>query len=445
MKKFLFVALMLTLMATSAFATDTRLETMGMGSFWYDGTFVPALNTVVKDNANISMYPSTINYYPNIFWGEIDSHEGYSSKSIYGENDYFYKVGALIQRGDDEDPWVFGMHFSTVPYENDFDHNLYNYDSDDQTNHRMNLYYGRNLSDMPFGFTFGYFRSSAKNEDVLEGDEYNQYEDTYNRYEVGFGLSPMEGKLELALSLAMTGWTEKDYHFWNTGADSGLVDDTEPDGNMELALRARYFMEPKGKFTCVPHFAFETKKYGEKNYGELDNDWVVTRTDETKVTVIDLGWGTNYDAAEDVLVVSDFGITFGSYKYSYDYTDDAYTESSEAEYKYSYKAMPYFKLGIDAKVFNWMDFRAGVTSMWNTYKYERDYTDGGTYSYMRGESFTTTQTFLGAGFHWGALEIDALLDPEFLLNGPYFIGGESTDNNYDSDSLFGKVSFLYSF
>ncbi|MCP4634728.1 MAG: hypothetical protein GY855_17505, partial [candidate division Zixibacteria bacterium] len=76
------------------------------------------------------------------------------------------------------------------------------------------------------------------------------------------------------------------------------------------------------------------------------------------------------------------------------------------------------------------------------YKYEYAYTD---YTYKNSESYTTTQTFLGVGMHWGALEIDALLDPEFLLNGPYFIGGESTDNNYDSYSMFGKVSFLYSF
>ena len=96
MKKFLFAALMLALMGSAAFATDTRLETMGMGSFWYNGTYVPALNSVIKDDANISMYPSTINYYPNIFWGEIDSHEDYSSKSIYGDKDYFYKAGALF-------------------------------------------------------------------------------------------------------------------------------------------------------------------------------------------------------------------------------------------------------------------------------------------------------------------------------------------------------------
>ena len=127
MKKLLFVIFIFAFVATSAFATDTRLESMGMGNFYYQGTYVPALNTVVKDDANISMYPSTINYYPNIFWGEIDSHYGYSvPKSIYGEKDYFYKVGALFQKGDEEDPWVLGMHFSTVPYVNPFDYNLYN-------------------------------------------------------------------------------------------------------------------------------------------------------------------------------------------------------------------------------------------------------------------------------------------------------------------------------
>ena len=248
MKKFLFAALMLALMGSAAFATDTRLETMGMGSFWYNGTYVPALNSVIKDDANISMYPSTINYYPNIFWGEIDSHEDYSSKSIYGDKDYFYKAGALFQLGDEEDPCVLGMHFSTVPYENTFNYNLYNYDSDDETNHRMNLYYGRKLSDMAFGFTFGYYHSSQINENVFTYTEewetedsvyttnnsFDQYENSFTRYEFGFGLSPMEGKLDLALNLALTSWTNQDYRYignrepdsTTNSNDSGLVDIT---------------------------------------------------------------------------------------------------------------------------------------------------------------------------------------------------------------------------
>ncbi|MCP4703624.1 MAG: hypothetical protein GY865_03360, partial [candidate division Zixibacteria bacterium] len=413
MRKLLLLTVLLTfIIGMSASATETRLESMGMGDFWFDGTYVTALNTVVKDDANISMYPSTINYYPNIFWGEVDSHEYYYySKSIYDRNDFFYKAGALFQKGDKDDPFVFGFHFSTVPYESDFNHNLYNYDDDEQTNHRMNLYYGRNLSDMPFGFTFGYYRSSAKNENDLNSSITSQYEDSYNRYEFGFGLSPMEGKLELALSLAMTGWTDKDYETYTNG--SGVVDETEPDGNLELGLKARYFMEPKGNFHCVPHFAFMTSKYGEKVFSELTTgDWGVNRTEETKVTVLDLGWGTNYHADEDVLVVADFGVSLGTYKYSTDYAESD-DEANEAETKRNYNAMPYFKLGIDAKVFKWMDFRAGVSSLWNGYKYEYAYTD---YTYKNSESYTTTQTFLGVGMHWGALEIDALLDPEFLLN-----------------------------
>lgn len=450
MKKLLLTFIIFSFVVMSASATDTRLETMGMGSFWYDGTFVPALNTVVKDDANISMYPSTINYYPNIFWGEIDGLNGGSSKSIEGRKDFFYKAGAIFQKNEDDDePCTFGMHFSTVPYQGSFYHNLNNYNSSTQTNHRINLYYGRNLSGMPFGFTLGYFRSSAINEDVLNTSITNQFEDTYNRYELGFGLSPMEGKLEVALNVALTNWVDKRYHtFGDANADNGVVDETEPDGNFEFSVRGRYFMEPKGKFTCVPHLAFESKKYGQKVFqngqfnSQTEFSWQVYRTDETKISYIDLGWGMNYDAAEDVLFVTDCGITFGSYKNSSSYTEQSTPASSTAETERTYKAMPYFKLGLDAKILKWLDFRAGVNSLWNQYKYERSYTDN---SFSYGESFTTTQTFLGVGMHWGALEIDALLDPEFLLNGPYFIGGEPTDNNYNSSSMFGKVSFKYGF
>lgn len=54
-----------------------------------------------------------------------------------------------------------------------------------------------------------------------------------------------------------------------------------------------------------------------------------------------------------------------------------------------------------------------------------------------------TMTYLGAGMHWGDLEIDAMIDPSFLTNGPYFISGEDTDGDYDG--LAARVSLLYWF
>ena len=51
--------LTLFILGSTGLATDTRILSMGH------------VNNIVKDDANIWMYPSTINYYPNIFKGEI--------------------------------------------------------------------------------------------------------------------------------------------------------------------------------------------------------------------------------------------------------------------------------------------------------------------------------------------------------------------------------------
>ncbi len=472
MKKLLITFCLVAFAASMAFASEARLDAMGMGSFYFDGDLMSSPNSIIKDDANIGMYPSTVNYHPNIFWGEIEHNEAVEwggPKSWHGYSDYFYKAGALFSTGDD-DPCVFGVYFSTVPYDGYyFDLDEYD-DWHSGTNHKINFYYGRNISDMPFGFTFGYYGSTYEQMENNDSSYYYDYneEHAFSRYEFGFGLSPMEGKLDLALSLALTSWTNKEWEdAFGDGAggnDSGLVDQTEPDGNFEFAFRGRYWMDPNGKFTFVPHFAFQSIKYGRKyNSNFVLNDdtyakWQTNYTNSTKMTVIDLGIGMNYDASEDVLVATDFGVEFGKRTWETDYAD---TSSTDSEYDESVNAMPYFRLGIDAKIFKWLDFRAGVMAMWNKYKYENssidtdDPLDHDAYTYEETETFTTTQTFIGVGMHWGDLEIDAVLDPEFLLKGPDFVGGGNPDYYYSKDDdkapgssqyhLFTKVSLTYSF
>ncbi|MFH2037176.1 MAG: hypothetical protein ABIJ45_12295 [Candidatus Zixiibacteriota bacterium] len=471
MKKILITFCVLAFMASMAQATESRLESMGMGNFWVDGYYYNSYNSIIKDDANIGLYPSTINYYPNIFWGEVQYNDAieWSTKSWWGNNDYFYKAGALFQIGEDN-PWVLGAHFSTVPY-GSYYFDLDNYDDwTGGTNHKLNLYYGRNLSDMPFGFTFGYYNSSY---DMTENDDssyyygYN-YEYKFNRMEFGFGLSPMEGKLDLALGFGLDSWTDKhwddSYSDGAGGYDSGLVEQTKPDGNFDFSFRGRYWMDPNGKFQHVPHVTFMSSKRGEEYYtdytrtGETYAAWQLYYTYKYTETIFDFGWGVNYDASEDVLVAADFGIALGSMKWETDYAD---TSNTDSEYKEKMNAMPYFRMGLDAKIFKWLDFRAGVMSMWNGYKEEESYTDTDdptdydAYDYEYNEKFSTTTTFLGVGMHWGDLEIDAVMDPEFLLNGPDFIGGGTPDYYYYKDGekapgspyyhLFTKVSLKYSF
>ena len=130
------------------------------------------------------------------------------------------------------------------------------------------------------------------------------------------------------------------------------------------------------------------------------------------------------------LVVADIGFQMDNFKYTIDYADADATDPDDYEDKYS--VLPYFKIGIDAHVFKWMDFRCGVNKYWVKNTYEPNAATKWVWSYA------ATSTYLGAGFHWGRFTIDAAINPDFLENGPYFISGED-------DYLTERVTLKYAF
>lgn len=429
MKRYVLFGLFLVFLSGSlATASDTRLETMGMGDFYYNFTPLYSPNCIIKDEANIGMYPSTVNYYPKYFFAEV--HDIYDDAAqSYGVSDVFYKAGAIFPLGTREKPWVLGAHFSTVPYQNP----LFTYVNQRYlgTNHKIDLYYGRYLGGNPFGFTFGYYGSSEENKDTTT---INNYEQSLARYELGFGVSLMSQKLDLAFMLAFDSWKTTAYQ----AAPDAIVDLNKPSGGTDITIRGRYWMGPYGKYTLIPHAAFIIQNYGRENYfwDAANSVWALWSTNTIDQSIIELGFGVNYDATTDVLVAADCGIAFVGYKTETDYEDN--TLNDDVETKYNYSATPYFRLGIDAKVFKWMDFRAGVISIWAGRKYELNTTAS---EFV--ETWTHAETFLGAGFHWGKFMIDASIDPKFLLNGPYFVSGEPTDNEYDTMAMRASVTYWF--
>ena len=83
MKKLLFSALALTLiLALAGWATETRVTTLGEA------------NNILKDEANIFLYPSTINMYRALVLGEVNN-------DYYGDyGEALYSVGAHYDFGE---------------------------------------------------------------------------------------------------------------------------------------------------------------------------------------------------------------------------------------------------------------------------------------------------------------------------------------------------------
>jgi len=403
----IFSVLIAFIFGAMAYATETRVMTMG------------DVNNVVKDDANILLYPSTINYYPKLFLGEVSS-----SGPAKAANDWLYKVGANMQFGEESEyPWVLGAYFSTEPFNSEIlgDYRGLNFNNDN----RISLYYGRVFGETPFGFNFNFYNQSAKNED--DTADYN-YTYSLSRYEFVFGISPMEKKLDLAAGIALTTWTDQDY----VGGVFDQVEDlSKPKSNMDLYLSGRYWMDPMGGWVLIPHAMLWYSKQGVEMYANDGSDnWAVDYTVKYTDVMFNLGLGMNYEATENVLLVTDLGFVLESYKDKYEPTGGTATED-----KTTYMSLPYFKIGLDGNVFKWLDLRAGVATWWQFDKYEPTPVESRKYKYA------VTDTYFGAGFHWNSLTLDASVTPSWLTTGPYFISGQSTVGDYFINRLSLKYMF----
>jgi hypothetical protein len=419
-------------------ATETRVLTMGDA------------NMIVKDVANISLFPQTIINYPNLFIAEND------------DDDYFWSVGAHLKLDESSTPAVIGAYFSTYGYYNWLYYNYGHGDYISSANNRIALVYGREMGGNPFGVGFRYYRASEKGtyeEDTANGvwDYLDNYEYSLTRYELTTGISLKEKKLELSAGIGITTWNDKEYYY---NPDPVYGDFTKPKGNLDLMLNARYWMNPRGKYVLIPHFSFWMGKEGlDYHPGRIDSvydgeTYTVYKTNtvfEDKYTQFDLGIGMNYEAAENILIVGDVGIMLEVEKekmeYEFpDYVDEAYVVTDTTfETKWTWNSMPYFRLGIDAEVFKWLNLRAGAETWWVSRKYEParndyEYSNYGLIKYEEGN--VQTNTYLGAGCHWNNLGLDARIDPQFLTNGPYFISG---DTDYGYGDFAWQVSLFYKF
>jgi hypothetical protein len=418
MKRLLtFTVLLAIFVGGTVFATDTRVNTMGN------------VNTIVKDEANIFLFPSTVNYYPKLFAAEVGERWYYPWDKQDEYDVYLNVVGGHFLLGEkSEAPWVVGAYFDTRPYFISMAqytywwYNEYSKDADEgswTTNHKITGIVGHEFNGIPAAFLFSLYGIGEKNEDTMVS---SNYEASYHRYEFSFGLSPMQKKLDLGFGAAFTTWKDKYYY----NSEFGVIDYTKPKGNMDLFLNARYWMDPMGKYTLVPHLGVMYSKQGIESYDPTLED-----TYETKDMVLDLGMGMNYDAAENVLVVGDLGFAYENYKSTYTPVGVAATETKD-----NYLCLPYFRIGIDAYVFKWMNFRGGVLAQWMGEKWEPSSVE------TRKWTWVETETFLGAGFHWGNFYIDANIDPDFLSRGPYFITGSNDYNEYD---ISNRISLKYMF
>lgn len=401
------LAVMLIAMGATAYATQTRTMTMGNN----DGIMVDDYNMM-------RFYGRTLNY-PNIVTGEFYNDRLYYSKEKdadgYAPYYSFYNLGVNWEFNEDN-PWVLGTYISTeMPYRPvDFDGSNLTYSGLGQLgdNHRIQLLYGRKLSNMNFGFMLDYNNASYKREDST-----NKLDQSFSYYRFGAGLSEAtSGQWDVAVTFGIGTWTDK-----NT-QDSTV---SKPDGFYDLTAEGRYFWVQNPKITFVPHVMVAMAKRG-ATYPLNSSDSARSQT----MTNLGAGIGMQYVTGPDLLAVIDFGIDY--YKLKEKFTNSADTTS---ENNFTSIYLPYIQVGFEGSVFDWMDVRLGARTYWTIDK-QKDLPLG---NYK--DNYADNETYLGFGFHFGRLHVDTYANPQLFLDGFNFISGQGANDGYDAMNF--KISALY--
>lgn len=404
-QQLLLVLALVVLLSAGAFATDTRVVTMGDN------------NLVLLDEANIFLFPSRVLEYPNLAVGEFSGDD-------FNEFGIHWKFG-------EENPWVMATYFSTRPegVPVDFLGNpLGNLTELGDEHKRVDLFYGRKMGDYKFGFHFGYSRTKYEEVDqtILLTIEEKQY-----FYDFGFGLTQMDGNWDLAVDIGFGGWTDQ---------NGGGEEETEPWKFVQFSGLFRHFRDMGPDWTLIEHIGTFIGYRGETDHVIGDGVPATTADYEARQKLLDLelGLGANWTPSSKVLAVADFGLMYQSLKIDQDFSA-AYTGGAAAENEVTRSGWSEFwKIGIDAEVFKWLDVRMGATSDWISVKDETGSIMQLTTLTTQKSQYANNETYLGFGFHWGDFHLDTYTDPDLFLRGFDFINGKSTN----SDMNF-RISAVY--
>lgn len=429
MKKFIILSLVFILvLSVTSFASNTRVRTMGNN------------NMIVIDDANIEIFPSRLLQFPNLAIGEFNSSD--------------FRDFGMIWKISDKNNCTMGAFFSTENTYGDFG-SLPNFGSfNNSYNNRISFYYARDLGANKLGVNLRYMAANGENTSTDTASFNSLNNESLSRINLTVGLTEGSDKWDIAANIGFGSFTNERTNSYNNNPFSSGFDtlqvnykENEPDGISNMGIEGRYFMVKNPNYTLIPHVSLQTDKFGYTATPAAHRVlYDATRTFKMTYSEIEIGVGVNFTPSSNVLAILDFGLSRSSSKYESTYSQvldttatpyeiDAYTD----EDKYSTTTLPYFKLGLDAEVFKWLDVRFGVQSDWHREKNENEYRrnlnpfgfpDYYLYNSESKSNYVYNETMVGLGFNWNRLHIDTEANPDFFIEGPDFLSGASEDMAY---------------
>lgn len=395
MRRLLVCTVALVLLVSSvASATNVRVLTLGDN------------NVILRDDANIYLFPSTINNYKKLVVGEFG--RSYTSKD-------FRTLGIHWQIGD-ENPFVLGtyLHNDEVVLPSPFSTIYFNFWDSPLPNKRIDLFGGTMLGETPVGFHLGLVGS-----ETTVDRPHDKNEAYFVKFNCDVGATLAEGKADVTAGFAIASFTDI-----GTALDGSAYDQTKSEGSIKMHFLARYFLEKNPRYTIVPHIGGSLEGTEFSYYGLNVNDPEEDSTKTWDAVNFNIGSGFVWTPFDNALCLFDAGIAIHNSKIEVDPVEGITTE-----FKKTTLTVPYFHMGFEGNVFKWMDVRFGATSNWVRIKDTDDYDYGeSTYEYFM--SYPSNGTYLGFGFHWNRLHVDTYTDPELFLDGFNFISGRDNDMNF---------------
>jgi hypothetical protein len=487
------VALGAAAVSRSASATTTRTYTLG------------AMNRFIIDDTNRWLYPHMITKFKSLFYIELFGSDPSrlfsapgSARQAAGPAGQTLDLVDLVQvqstagggvilgitddiflsahLSDYEDPTV-PTFLSLLGESSQGDPNAFPWlatvppDAPGSANRKFDLFGAYNLADvlqLGLHFEYGsskYIRNPNDNDPQVPADQNGGVEarkiDEIRTSEWGLlvsaGLTPSEA---FALDFGI-GFRLHDLDYFPNDRDELI----EGGGGFELSFDARSFIGLTEWWELVPAVSFRMVRLTAADLGNFatgltyNGDVGLERYFITDVAfqalVIDAGLGGHFKPTDWISFWAVIGFQWLNQYEQYENTveelpDAGLARDQPLEFSrdsVSADALPYIRLALEARVFSWLDFRAGVVKFIRADQVTQDNIDDNDANNNRlndtVRDYPFFDYFLGFAAHYEGFFLDMQLDPFWFLRGPEALSGAS--GGEDAGNMFINASLGYNF
>jgi hypothetical protein len=431
----------------AAMASSTRVQSLGL-----QGDYI-------MDYSNVQMYPSAIVRYQNLVYGDLgvkDATDGVNDLSEFQDNNASFlsdedrAMGVILGNlfgGKIGSLGIF-MNENAAPFSQALGAQYY----DRNLNEAWNVVWGYKFSQLAVGLKFDRSYSSFEStvQDSL-GQVFKPIESIFgfaspfapgnngrqifNEFALAFGSLPfntmgfgggftynfdMNGKPSF---LDLSGEVRR-YQLEVTDKDADPLGDVKDNGSMSFAFNARAHLATSEDFEVVPVVNFYSIDQSIKETVLDVSAQVADTTSKIKATGFNVGVAGQWKLRESDWLT--LGLAYQSVKL------DAVDTPFDILVKYT--TMPNVFASLESNLWPWLTLRLGASKpVFSKLKLEDDAAD---FAELFGFGLPTGtveikdspfQYSVGLGFHLGHVDVDALLNQDFIFTGGALAGNDNSE------------------